>query len=403
MNKLDYLLKAKEIDIREIYDTWQSLGGLTVTNKTKLYLKDSLFKVTEEGPLKDSLVFCTYDYTVTPDSPFLGVDWQVADTDSLEGDIFFYQGVASPNFKVILSTEEYAQIDTTVETPDDFIPFNKSLVKASSIIITDEEYLLCVTELGLPFLREEELEYSRDIIIDTCIKPALDQFYAYFPIVIDEAVGPMGGNVKYEVPYHDFPENPTAFAYKAIPYMTLGTMGTSGTAYTNAFTYMRSEYMGFGGGGMATGGMFGRGVSYRKPVPGFAGMENMDASLQQMAVRQGYMNYFRQEYERDIFKNGKKYVSGFTSIGGSLNIHWLCMDKDYSHIDYWMLPEVRKLATAYALRNFGMLRSLIKPDDNSPLDFSMYTARADALEEKVLGSWKTNPNALIFAIKRGGK
>lgn len=403
MNKLDYLSSIHDTNPREIYDTWVAFGELKVSNKTKFFAKDTIFQVSEEGLLKDAVIYCQYSYTVEPDQGFEPIDWSTANTDNIEGRVYFYQGVVSPNFKILLNPAEFHGIDTTVPTPDDFIPFTDNNAKTSSISISDQEYMIVAAELGIPFLREEELEYNRDVIIDICIKPAIDQYYAFFPIIIDEAVPHIGPNQEYFVEYHTFPDDPSAVAYKGIPYMTMGAGGgTSATFGTGAFSFMREQYTSGYMGGSNFG--FGRGLTYSKPVPGYTGRSDggfMSSYILGRAAQQGYINYNRREYDRDVFKNNKRYIHGFTSTGGALNIHWLCMSNDYARIDYWMLPEVRKLCTSYALRNLGALRSLIKPGENNPIDFSSMATRADALESKVLDRWAKDPNALALAIRRG--
>lgn len=406
MNKLDYLssLRNQADGNREIYYTWNAFGELKATNNTKVFTKDTIFQVTEEGPLKDAIVYCKYGYNVDPKNGFDQIDWKTAQKQDVEGQVYFYQGVVSPNFQILLTPDEYHQIDTTAPIPEDFIPFTNNNAKTSSISISDQEYMIVAAELGVPFLREEELEYNRDIIIDICIKPAIDQYYAFFPIIIDEAVQGIGPNQEYFVEYHTFPDDPSAVAYKGIPYMTMGAGGGTSAAYgTGAFSFMREQYTSGYMGGSSYG--FGRGITYSKPVPGFTGRSNgdfMSAYILGRAAQQGYINYNRREYDRDVFKNNKRYVHGFASTGGALNIHWMCMSTDYARIDYWMLPEVRKLCTANALRNLGALRSLIKPSDNNPIDFSGMQTRADALESKVLERWSKDPTALATAIRRGG-
>ena len=405
MNKLDYLssLRNQADGNLEIYYTWNAFGELKATNNTKVFTKDTIFQVTEEGPLKDAIVYCKYGYNVDPKNGFDPIDWKTAQKQDVEGQVYFYQGVVSPNFQILLTPDEYHQIDTTVPIPEDFIPFTNNNAKTSSISISDQEYMIVAAELGVPFLREEELEYNRDIIIDICIKPAIDQYYAFFPIIIDEAVQGIGPNQEYFVEYHTFPDDPSAVAYKGIPYMTMGAGGGTSAAYgTGAFSFMREQYTSGYMGGSSYG--FGRGITYSKPVPGFTGRSNgdfMSAYILGRAAQQGYINYNRREYDRDVFKNNKRYVHGFASTGGALNIHWMCMSTDYARIDYWMLPEVRKLCTANALRNLGALRSLIKPSDNNPIDFSGMQTRADALESKVLERWSKDPTALSLAIRRG--
>lgn len=405
MNKLDYLLEVKKTNPREVFDTWSAYGELAVTNKTKFFAKDTIFRVDEEGGLKNAVIYCKYAYTVNPEQGFDSIDWSTATLDNVKGIVSFYQGVVSPNFQVVLTPDEYDKIDKLEATPDNFLPFKDNNSRSSSISITDQEYMIIGSELGIPFIREEELEYNRDVIIDICIKPALDQYYAYFPIVIDEAIKSVGPNQEFLVEYHSFKDDPSAIAYKGIPYTTVGFgSGSSATYGTGAFSFLREQYT---SGGYLGGGSygFGRGLTYSKPVPGFTGRSDgswMSSYILSRAAQQGYVNYNRREYDRDIFKDNKRYVHGFTSVGGSLNLHWLCMSTDYARIDYWMLPEVRKLCTSYALRNIGMLRSLIKPADNNPIDFNLYLTRADTLEQKVIDNWSKNPNALIFAIRRGG-
>lgn len=405
MNKLQYLLSIRNTNPREIYDTWVALGCLSVSNKTKIYTKDTIFQITEPGPLKDAIIYCVTDYITNPATGFDPINWNEATLDSVSGIVSFYQGVTSPHFSVVLTPSELVNVDTSEPTSDSFIPFTGNNQKSSSISISDEEYKIIAAELGIPFLREEELEYDRDTIIEICIKPAVDQFYSYYPLIIDEAVGNKGANQQWRVPYHTFEQNPTAVPYKAIPYMTLGGGGGAPASSfgAGAFNYMRTEMMGGGFGGSGYG--FGSGLSYRKPVPGFTGMssyEAMNAALMGLAARQGMMNVFRREYSTDVYEGKEKIATGYCSIAGCLNIHWLCMDTDFSHIEYHHLPRVRKLCTAYALRNIGMLRSLIKPGDNNPIDYSLYNSRAEALEKEVLDVWSKDPSSLMLAIHRGG-
>ena len=404
MNKLDYLLSIKESNPREIYDTWVAFGSLKVTNTTKFFAKDTIFQIVEECPLKNSLVYCKYEYAVEPDNGFEEIDWRFATADSLKGIVSFYQGVVSPHFQLLLNSQEYDSIDKLTETSPDFIPFKNNNAKTSTISISDQEYAIIATELGIPFLREEELEYNRDTIIDICIKPAIDQYYAFFPIIIDEAIQNIGPNQEYLVEYHNFPEDPSAVAYKGLPFTTTGIGGSSASFGTGAFSFMREQYTSGGFVGGASYG-FGRGLTYNKPVPGFTGRSNgdfMSSYILGRAAQQGFVNYNRREYHRDVFKDNKKYLQGYTSTGGALNIHWLCMSTDYGRVEYHMLPEVRKLCTAFALRNLAALRSLIKPQDNSPIDFSSMSSRADSLEQKVLDRWSKDPTAMSFAIMRGG-
>lgn len=408
MNKIQYLKNLRtQQNYREIYDTWTAFGGLKVDSNTKMYIKDTIFQVNTNGQMKDSLVYCNYAYTVNPSEGFDPIDWDTATYDSTEGMISFYQGVVSPHFSVLLTADEIASIDTTIPIDPNFMPFTgKDADKAASISFLDpNDYIRCVSDLGIPFLMPEELEYNMDTIIEICVKPAVDQYYTFFPITIDEACGAVGAGGERYVEYHQFPENPTAQAYKGRPFLTLGgTMGGSGGGFgSGAMSFFRSEYM-YGGGGFGGTGRFGSGISYRgKVVPGFTGgFDSFNAHILNRAAQQGIINYFRQEYFRDVYKDNKRYVYCHATTGGALNMKWYCMDTVFEHIPYWHVVDVTKLVSAYALRKVGMLRSLIKPQDNSPIDFSKYLSDAESIETKIVDKWSKDTSVLAAGVMRGG-
>ena len=103
MNKLDYLSSIRIDNPREIYDTWNAFGELKASNKTKVFAKDTIFQVTEEGPLKNAIIYCKYAYDVDPANGFEQIDWTTAQKEDVEGKVYFYQGVVSPNFQILLT------------------------------------------------------------------------------------------------------------------------------------------------------------------------------------------------------------------------------------------------------------------------------------------------------------
>jgi hypothetical protein len=156
------------------------------------------------------------------------------------------------------------------------------------------------------------------------------------------------------------------------------------------------------GGGMMSGGGFGRGVSYRKPVPGFVGLQQADANMNMRAAQQGYVNYFRREHVRTIKENGKRYCIGYSTVGGSVNVKWLCCSYDFDDIKFSIRTDFRNLGKAAILRNLGMLRALVKSDVPGAIDFSLYNSRADTLEQKVIEKWEKQASNLALSVMRGG-
>jgi len=401
MDKTEYLLS---IDKEEVYKTWKALGSLTVDSNVSYYQKDTLFKVNIDGNLKDALVWCKYSYVVDRENGFDQIDWENVQPDELDGTIYLMQGVASPNFKVVQKAADFNSIDDSSIDLTNFVPFNNPHISTSSIKISDEDYRICVSELGIPFLREEEIEYNRDTIIDICIKPAVDMYFSYYPIVIDESLGYKQG--EWSAEYHSFKDDPDAIAYKGITYLTNGAGAAGGgwAALSTPMAFIRE--MSMSGGGYGTNSIFSGGLNYRKRVPGFTGMsagEAVQTALIGQAANQAIYNQNRREYDRDIYINGKKYLHGWSTSGGYLNVHWLCTSNNFDRVPFTMKSVyLRRLCTAFALRNIGMLRALVPNEKVNKIDYSLYNTRADAIEEKIFAKWDVDPSRLKFAIMRGG-
>ena len=219
----------------------------------------------------------------------------------------------------------------------------------------------------------------------------MDYYFGYFPIIKEESVGNIsaGGSFKKE-----FPEG----AFACVPYYVLGAAGSNAGYGAGAFSLYR-EQMIYGG---ASGSSFGSGVSYRKPVPGFVGLHNRDAAMQALAAQQAYLNYFRREHVKTIKENGKKYATGYSTTGGAVCIKWLCASYDFDDIKFSMRTDFRAICKAYVLRNIGMLRAMVKSDLPGNIDYSMYTSRADSLEQKVAEKWEKCATSLALSVMRGG-
>jgi hypothetical protein len=387
MTKIAYLLGLTDTNPAEIRDTWAALGSLVVTDATKLYIRDSIFKVDcGSGELNGAIVYCIAPYTVTSDDTI--VDWENLTIQGVEGKVSAYQGVTTPYFRVLLTASQVAAITAAVNTS--LIPFS-GINTQTEVKIDDEQLGILLNETGVPFLTVDELEITRDSICTYCIKPALDQYFTFFPIVQEEAIGNFGGGAAFKVPYPDG-------AYHGILYYTIGAYGGDSSYGNGAFALYR-EQLAYGG---TNGVGFGNGLSYRKPVPGFVGLNNRDAMLQTLQAQQGYLNYFRREHYTKTKIDGKYYAVGYTTIGGYLNAKWFKSSYNWEDIDFSLLGDVRNLAKAYIMRNLGMLRAMVKSDLPGNIDFSLYNTRADSLEQKVIDKWEKSATNYSFSAMRGG-
>jgi hypothetical protein len=389
VSNVDYLLSLVGTRNDIIRDTWVLQGTMIASKMTRRYIKDNIFQVScsEGKPLNGALIYCLTDYEVDNDI-WPCIDWdqyEIEDIDTCF--IGSFQGVQSPFFKLLLKKED---VDALAN-----VPVNEDLDISGNddggVVIDDEQLGIMLTEVGVPFLRIDELEYTANAIKKYCLKPVFDTYFGFFPIIKEDVIGQMSGGTEFK---KEFPPN----AFAAVPYYVLGAGG--GAEFRGAFSLYREQMM--YGGAMMSGGGFGRGVSYRKPVPGFVGLQQGDANMNMRAAQQGYVNYFRREHVRTIKENGKRYCIGYSTVGGSVNVKWLCCSYDFDDIKFSIRTDFRNLGKAAILRNLGMLRSLVKSDVPGAIDFSLYNTRADAPESKVIEKWEKQASNLALSVMRGG-
>lgn len=394
MTKAEYLLTLK-MSPEKIRDTWVALGQLTCTNYTKLYLKDAIYQINnEDAPTHGSLIYCNYEYRAESSDDL--IEWEQMNPDAVDGIVSFMDGVQAPHFTWLLTKEELDSIN--VDINNSYIPFEDMQSAQTDIIIPDDELNIMLTEVGVPFLRLEELEYSRNQIVNYFIKPMLDIYWKFFPHIEQEALGTYGANQAFE---KEMPK----YAYNAIPYYTIGAgSAATGTSFgQGAFSLAREQmYYGMGSGyGMSS--RFGRGVTYRKSVPGYVGnLDYMSQATNSIAVAQGTMNMFRREAFQKVHKNGKLYITGFTTIGGTLNVKWMMNPPDWNLIEFEDLPDVRQLCKANILMNFGALREMARSDVAGALDFSGMKSRGKELYDEIIDKWNKSSTNYMHAIMRGG-
>lgn len=396
MVKWNYLKNLVETNPEEVQKTWISLGSQSYNSKTKIYNANSLFKVKEnEGDLANALIYCISTYTVSKQFP--QIEWKDMTVETVSQMVSTQNGIISPFFKVIALQNQLLSVQT-VEPEDDFIPF-KNLKSKNDIIIDDDDLIILMTETGAPFIRLDEYEWdesTREVISKYMLKPAFDDFYTYFPIIEEECLGQIGANVDFDFP---LPEG----AHGAIPYYVLGAGGSGAALSSGAgspFAFYNETMQASGG-----QGTFGRGLSYRKPVPGFTGgASQIDARLQALQAAQALANYHRREKVKKYRnkEDGLLHIKGFSTLGGTLCVKWLMHSYDYNDLEFELTPTFRDHAKANILRNLGMLRNLMRSDIPGAIDFSQYISRADKLDELSIEKWKVMKTNYKFAIMRGG-
>jgi hypothetical protein len=392
----DYLLKASP---EEVQQTWHALGEFNVSNDTKLYTKGAVVRVKtgKHGvtDLEDRFIYVLEEYRVNNKTLFC-IDWEDMNADDIDGIFVAIQGIRLSYFAVLPG-----KWSASIHYDPAFLPYSnikEDDVYPDGIDIPDIELETLCTEIGFPFLHFQDIEYSKRQIIQYMVRPALQRYYTYRPIIEEEAFGNVNIGTQFKIPL-------PKWAYRAIPfYTTPGGYSNMGSGSPFAF-YNEQAIFGGGISGGLGGGRFGKPLRYNKPVPGYAGIDENNSFLSTLAARQGYLNFFRREKyklttDRD---SGIQYITGFTTIGGILNVKWLMIDPVWTHIPMDELVQfVRPMCKSEILKNFGMLRSLVKQDIAGQLDPQVLKEMRTEIEEDLKPMLKSIGLTGSLAIMRGG-
>jgi hypothetical protein len=396
MDEFSYLLK---VDEEEILQTWAATGGLVATKNTKIYPKGTLFRIdasdgsgVSSAVLHNSILYVIQTYRVNPSQGQFPINWEIMQVDDITGQKTAIEGIQLPFFGILP-----AKYSPSFTPDNNFLPYQDSEVifDSGGVNITDEELEIILTPIGFPFVTFDDVEYTKDQICKYMIKPALQRYFSYRPILQREPglVTTQGGKFSVE-----FPKN----AYACIPYYTVpggSSMGAgSGGSPFSFYNEMRMTGM------VGSGGRFGKGVHYfGKQVPGFVNMEWRNTMIDQMIANQGFLNFFRREkYDRVRDENGKYWATGFSTIGGNLNFIWLKASLNWDDVKWEDVENIaRPMARIQILRNFGMLRGQIKQDVPGKLDEQLFLQRADAIEQKLEPIINSIGITGMYSVERG--
>jgi len=360
MTKLEILKGYTPAQIR---DSYVALGSLQATNAARMYSKDQIYRVAQPSSALDGyLLFCSEE--------LIGIAaWDVATlTDYAYGEISFADGIISPNFTLLLTNDEFVSIVPPVD--DSFIPFVDAIAASDTVQIPETELYTILTDIGVPFIQMSELEYSPAQINDLMIKPALEEYFKWFP--------------KVEV--QQYAVNTTAvqeweFPTGAYDVVHIGinqgiTQGGSSNILLRYFDEVvwsaQSPTMGHVGG-------------RRSPR---TNMGDFGAMMMDRAVRQGMINYSTRVHHTVISRGGKKYVSAYTNKSGSVQVHYAMRTLNWDDVEFARKPELRELARSYVLRAFGTLRSQAKSDIPGAVDYSNWVSTANDIKKNVIEEWK---------------
>lgn len=392
---MDEFAYLRQCDDEEILNTWTSLGSMTVDKNTKLYLAGSVVKIDasngdgiSKAPLHNRIMYIQETYRVDNKTKY-PITWEDMTEDDIDGLYAAVQGVQLPFFG-LLKTKWNAGF-----VPDkNFLPYSNKDIDygTAGINISNLELDTILTVIGLPLVCFDDLEYSKSQIISLMVRPALQRYYTYRPIIKEDGYGIVAQNQEFSVP---FPEN----AHGCIPIICTQAGSAAQIDSMNPFTAYAQRTVAAGVGGSR----FNRPITYRgKAVPGYTGGDSVVSNLlNDLSARQGMVNYFKRQHYHKEKINGVLYATGFTTVGGNLQFKWLCNSKDWDDIPFedlevWARPMVR----SEVLKNFTVIRSLVKTDIAGQLDPSVFKELRNEIETELLPKCKAVGTVGALAVQR---
>lgn len=386
-------------DYNELLFSWYFAGSSICNNATKFYKKGDLYIIDEpKSVFNGYMMYCNENYIGQ-------LDWSTIKSLDEAGKTTIKDGVTAECFTFI------ERLDTTgvaeaAEKLKDYTPFSKYGIEqdtSTDIIIDDDQYYQIMQVVGMPFIKEREMEYNRQAILKLAIEPALRMYYTYFPIIDERTYSEISAG-DFMIPY---PTKPWP-AYKAVAWKTtagpitgaaaingispLAALGTDINLYTRA----------------ASGNRFSQGLHYNKPVPGFTGegTGGGTSAFSELAtawpIANTMKNMMRREHLQKVNVPGKGYFAkGYSTTSGFLNITWLCWSRNFDDIDAEDWYKVLQLCQAHVKKSIGAIRGLLRTDSNLPFREGMEKEGADEIDA-IEKEWKESPYNDIYTSMRGG-
>lgn len=362
---MDKLSLLRSYEPRRKRDAWSALGENVIKTSTKFYNEGMIYRISTDvndtistSSLTGCLVYCAEEYTGR-------LNWGNALlVDAAYGEITFGNDIISSHFYVILSREEFESI--TEDVDEAFTPFKELQTEKDTVLIRDSDYRIIMSCLGGPFIRDEELEYTREEISDLAIRPALETMFKWCPKTRVDTY-----SVTTDVQNITMPED----AYGVVG-LSLQQYGAANAIVNNPILWSMTvaPYL--------TGGMTG---SFMK-----GGSDRAGELLGRNAANQGLINYKRRVHyegpyvDRDgsvTGTGGYKYIRVYSNTHGTFNIWWAIHTLNFDDIEFAQRDNAFKLCQAKVKQLFGNLRRQTQTDIPGQVDYK-YLVEEGREEEK---------------------
>lgn len=443
MTKFEYLaqdISKNPPEYAEVVKTWIYTGCQTIYKSTSYYSKDTIYWIrVQKSPLYGCLVFCLEDtHAFIEDknnkTKKSTIDWENAQiiasyrdqNNFIINEISFGNNVVSARFKFLISEDQLKVTQAKLPSgwKDDFVPYkNQSTSSTGSVIMPEDIYRRCLSPLGVPFVQEDELEYSKKEIMELAIQPALEEYFHWVPPVIvtvhtadgdfagDEASS-WGWQVKTDRDGNIYAENEEE--WKQLSSSNAGPNGSMDIYFPTdnqgnpayGVVGLSLQQNGTTVGGNATSPLFYAieqslygGFNYSALSGSFTGnspytnTSSIGGMLTTRAASQAVLNYTRRihyegPYEADIDHPKGKWIRIYSNTMGVFNVWWAISSLNFNNVEYANRRRVVEYAQACVKELFGNLRRQAKSDIPGRFEYDKWISEAEKTKETITNEWK---------------
>ena len=242
----------------------------------------------------------------------------------------------------------------------------------TTIQLPDDIFNQIMTVVGYPFVTEQDLEINFDQIKEILLKPALREYFRWFPI---ETYTTLLISTDFDIPFPD----QSVFSVKDMRMSTRrGNANITGNAMVDERVVQSSSYK------------YGRGMYGTRNTYGYE-----TALIARRAEVQSNVD-FNKAFKWRVLENQRKVV-GFTNISGTAEITWASFSDSWDNVAFSQQGDVIKLCQSKILEYFGRLRQQSSvPDAPIELNGEILIERAKDLYEEVLTKWRMFTTPIIM-------
>lgn len=238
----------------------------------------------------------------------------------------------------------------------------------STLQIPTKDFNKIIKAIGYPAVKLEDIEFSKEEIIELIVEPIVENYYIWFPLRLKKSYNVGEGEYTF-----DFPNKDT-FGVEDIRFRPgINSHGKTDSPFVNSMNYKINHY-----------NQYGTRFDY--------GVEA--ASYLEESYDRTKVNNLR-GVAFDIDKNARK-VTVRTNDIGEVIITWSQLSYDFNNIPFDRKIEVIELCQAELLRSVAMIRNQIDDGSGVTLNTDDFISRADALEEKVRTHWKAISKVVVL-------